>query len=91
MEGFPNIFIEAWAFGVPVLSMFFDPGGIIEKNNLGVVAHGNLDKMRDAVVNLNVEENFGEKAKEYVEKYHAINNEKLQEITKLFISIYHKD
>jgi glycosyltransferase involved in cell wall biosynthesis len=36
-EGFPNIFLEAWSYGIPVLSTF-DPDGIIQKHSIGWIA-----------------------------------------------------
>jgi glycosyltransferase involved in cell wall biosynthesis len=35
-EGFPNTFLEAWSYGLPIFSTF-DPDGVIAENGLGVV------------------------------------------------------
>lgn len=42
-EGFPSVFLEAWAFGTPVISLKIDPDGVIQKKKLGCVS-GTLDK-----------------------------------------------
>jgi glycosyltransferase involved in cell wall biosynthesis len=88
MEGFPNIFIEAWACGIPVLSLSFDPGDVIAKEGLGEVAKGDIDELVKDMQNVEDSEEFAIKAKEYVEQNHVINDKKIAEISSLFTSLY---
>lgn len=90
MEGFPNIFIEAWACGIPVLSLSFDPGGIIRKYQLGEVADGNIDRLVELIRAVKSNSGFSDHAKEYVERNHKLNENKLNEINRLFSSLYKK-
>jgi glycosyltransferase involved in cell wall biosynthesis len=46
-EGFPNVFIESWKFGVPVLA-FNNPDGILYQYNVGFVCN-NVEEMSDKI------------------------------------------
>ena len=90
MEGFPNVFLEAWAHGVPVLSLYCDPGGVIEKNKLGEIGLGSLDKMILAMElpgNLN---EFARRSKYYVERNHLLTENKIEQIKEVFNELYNK-
>jgi glycosyltransferase involved in cell wall biosynthesis len=42
-EGMPNVFLEAWARRVPVLTLAFDPDGLVAERGLGIAAGGDWD------------------------------------------------
>ena len=46
-EGFPNVFLEAWRAGVPVVSTV-DPDGVVKKHQLGYVANS-TNELREGI------------------------------------------
>jgi glycosyltransferase involved in cell wall biosynthesis len=72
VEGFGNVLLESWARGSPVLSLRYDPDGVIERHNLGVVAHGSVDELAAAARRLwaGREAIDPEPYRAYVARYH---------------------
>jgi glycosyltransferase involved in cell wall biosynthesis len=90
LEGFPNIFIEAWACGVPVLSLYVDPGNVIERERLGFIAKGDILRLTSAMAEIRITTEMGIRMKTYVMNNHVLNEARLIEINKVFCDLVEK-
>ncbi|MGN6196971.1 MAG: glycosyltransferase family 4 protein [Ginsengibacter sp.] len=90
MEGFPNVFIESWSYGIPVFSLFFDPG-VIEKEKLGKVFNGNLQELVSSINQPIDSSEYFKNCKNYVLQNHLLNGSKIKEIHALFTSVNNVD
>ena len=72
-EGFPNTFLEAWGNNIPVVSLGFDPDGIISSHKLGLHSK-TFDKMLEDIKTLiendKLRKEMGTNSRKYVEKEH---------------------
>jgi glycosyltransferase involved in cell wall biosynthesis len=75
-EGFPNTMLEAWSVGTPVVSLSVDPGGVIEREQLGLVS-GSAARLVADVSTLSCTEalnvRVGDKALAYVRRGHSLD------------------
>ena len=86
-EGFPNTFIQAAKTKTPVVSLNVDPNGMLGKNQMGICAGSDFEKLKSALGQLlqneQLRRQMGENAYNYASEYHNID--KIAENDKLII------
>lgn len=73
-EGFPSVFVEAWAQGTPVVTLNIDPDSVIAANGLGVVAgsvDGAVRHIQSLVASPSARDAIAARTRAYVAKIHA--------------------
>ena len=72
-EGFPNVYLEAWSSGVPVITSF-DPDGVVDKFQIGSVVNS-IDALASEIENYQNSEKWlglALSSRKYFEDHHQI-------------------
>lgn len=77
-EGFPNTYLQAGKYGVPILTLNADPDGFIQKHECGLAAGGDFDKLSRGLKTIHSDKNkasvFSENIKAYVRQNHSLES-----------------
>lgn len=76
-EGFPMVFLQSWVFGRPVISMNYDPSGVIERENLGYCSNGDFKTFVNQVETLFKDqkkyEEISASCRRYIDENHNVS------------------
>ena len=93
-EGFPNTFLQAGKYRLPVLSWQVDPDGFISRYECGIVAHGDMSRLTHGLAQLYADANFRERCGKnlytYVETHHRLED-KIDEFNQVLAAIALRD
>jgi glycosyltransferase involved in cell wall biosynthesis len=74
-EGFPNTFLQSWAYCTPVISYKVNPDNIIETEGIGFISE-NVDEIAREIIfltnNYEVIKKMGQKGRDYVHREHNL-------------------
>jgi len=74
-EGFPNVFLEAWSHGLPVVTTF-DPDGVVAGGELGIVVK-DMNDMKNGLAGLLVDAeryaHLSQNARQYYWDHHRLD------------------
>jgi len=88
-EGFPNTFLQSWQYRTPVVSLYIDPDGVIERYNLGRIS-GSFRKMCADIKELMADKGLRKKMGRDIENY--INeNHSLQMVISQYLNLFEQD
>ena len=91
-EGFPNAFLQAGKYGRPILSLHVDPGEMLSNHRCGLITHGQLDAMADAISQVWQERasasvrQLSENIASYVQHYHRAD-QRVAELQKVLATL----
>lgn len=73
-EGFPNTFLEAGKYEIPIVSYLVDPGGMLSQHGCGLLCEGDFERLKESVRQLmtgsSLYADMGARCLEYVHTYH---------------------
>jgi len=93
-EGFPNVFMQAWQYGKPVVSLEYDPDQLLESKGLGLVSNDDLNtfntNIKRIIDNKKLRNKLSASAKSYSDKYLSPerNSKKLEDFFLQIIDNY---